>query len=96
MSHNDSEVSLVDQLLANPQANRELAVAEFTQTMESLLEQAFHSRPDITMADIAHELGVTESRVARIFEGEDILRFETFVRYLHVLGFRPSVTIEPV
>jgi hypothetical protein len=96
MNQEDTEISLLDQLLADPAASRELAVADFTITMEGLLYQAFEARPDVTVSDLARAVGVTESRVVRILEGDDVLRFETFVRYLHVLGFKPDLTMESI
>lgn len=94
MTEQPEEQTFVDQVEADPRGRAELAIAEAQLQLEALLDEAVRHAGHIDHAKIAASLGVTAERAQRILDGEDELRFESFVRYLSVLGRKARISLD--
>jgi transcriptional regulator with XRE-family HTH domain len=90
------ETSLYDEFLRNPREALELAAAEVTMKAQGLLEQATLQRPDITQADLAGRLGVTDGRVSQVVNGDGIKNLALLARYMRALGYEIEMFARPV
>lgn len=77
-----------------PESQQEMAAIELTFEVARLLGNAFSSRPDLTVEDIAAKIGVTPERVAEILSIGDGERSEgnmyviTLGRYMRAMGYK--------
>lgn len=77
-----------------PYEQQETAAIELTFEVARLLSNAFGSRPDLTVEDIAAKIGVTPERVAEILSFGDGERAEgnmyviTLGRYMRAMGYK--------
>lgn len=78
----------------SPESKQEMAAVELTFEVARLLGNAFESRPDLTIEDIAAKIGVTPDRVAEILSIGDGERAEgnmyviTLGRYMRAMGYK--------
>jgi len=94
MIEQHEEQTFVEQVEADPRGRAELAIAEAQLRIEELLQEAVRLAGPIDYAKVAASLGVPAERAQRILEGEDELRFESFVRYLSVLGRKAEISLD--
>lgn len=83
---------------------QELCAARLTSDVQVLLDKASRSRPDLTVADIAEQIGVTPQRVREVLSlsAKDNLEGNMYVatlaRYLRAFGYElklTAVAVEP-
>lgn len=90
--------SLFDIENETPHGKQESAAIFLTFEVARLLGNAFESRPDLTVEDIADRVGVTPARVAEILSIGDDERSEgnmyvvTLGRYLRAMGYTLKLT----
>lgn len=104
----DERKSLVDEAWEDPHHSVGMAAAELAMNVRSLLERAFDSRPDISQADIADRLRVSEERVKEILshhnsdlrEDDDErlnsdgnLMIASLARTLYALGYKLDIKV---
>lgn len=77
----------------DPVLARELSAAGLAMETLSMLHDAL-SESGMTQLGLAQALGVTESAVSQVFNGDGNLRIYTFARYLRALGFEATLELE--
>lgn len=87
--------SLYEELEAIPEEAAELAAARFSNRVLHILRQAFESSP-LSQRELAAVLGVGESRVSQVLNGDGNLRVTAVARYLRAMGYTPELTALPV
>jgi len=95
-SRTDQVGSLYDEMASDPKGARELAAAELTMDAQGLLERAFRSRKDVTQADLAEQLGVTEGRVSQVLNADSVTNLALLARYMHALGYELELNMRPI
>ncbi|NII42142.1 plasmid maintenance system antidote protein VapI [Curtobacterium flaccumfaciens] len=93
MTEQHDDLTFVEQIEADPRGRAELAVAEAQLRIEELLQEAVDGLDNINHSAVAEALGVPVDRVVRVLEGDDPLRFESFIRYLSVLGRSARISL---
>lgn len=93
MTEQHDSYDLEGEIASNPRLEAELAVAEMQLRMEQLLEQAVDAAASVDFERIAEVLEVSVDRVARVLDGIDAPRLESFVRYVTLLGFTPELRL---
>ena len=90
-----SALTLFDDLGASPLGARELAASQLTNDALVLLQTALAST-GVTQKQLAEILGIGESRVSQVVNGDGNLKLTTFARYMRALGYAVTVNITPV
>jgi predicted XRE-type DNA-binding protein len=90
-----SALTLFDDLGASPLGARELAASQLTNDALVLLQTALSST-GVTQKQLAEILGIGESRVSQVVNGEGNLKLATFARYMRALGYAVTVNVTPV
>lgn len=93
--HSKSALSLFDDLGASPLGARELAASQLTNDALVLLQTALTST-GVTQKQLAEKLGIGESRVSQVVNGDGNLKLSTFARYMRALGYAVTVNVTPV
>lgn len=81
-----------------PRDRQETAAVELTFEVARLLSNAFYSRPDLSIEDIAERIGVTPERVCEILSMGEGKRSEgnmyvvTLGRYMRAMGYKLQLT----
>lgn len=87
MTHHDPRPrSLYEQVAATPAGARELAAARGEIRVVQLLDLA-KEQSGYTNRQLAERLGVGESRVSQVLNGDGNLRVATVARFLHAMGY---------
>lgn len=83
-----------------PRDKQELYAAELTHQVQIILDKAFQSRPDLSVADIADKIGVTPERVREVLSISDKENLEgnmyvaTLARYLRAMGYELKLSVK--
>ncbi|MDB5336962.1 MAG: transcriptional regulator, Fis family [Planctomycetaceae bacterium] len=88
--------SEMDRLEADPKLSVELAAATLTARIDALVSAAVRARPDISRADLAARIGVSEGRVSQVLSGVESPKIVTLARYLRALGYELAISLIPV
>jgi predicted XRE-type DNA-binding protein len=88
-------LSLFDDLGASPQGARELAASQLTNDALVLLQTALSST-GVTQKQLAEKLGIGESRVSQVINGDGNIKLTTLARYMRALGYAVTVSVTPV
>lgn len=88
-------LSLIDELEQDPKSAGELAAAQISSRVHQILRMAFEAS-SLTQRDLAEILGVGESRVSQVLNGDGNVRVTALARYLRALGFVPEISAVPV
>lgn len=78
--------SLYGKVAASPTGARDLAAARGALRVAQLLQLA-KQRSGLTSRMLAERLGVGESRVSQVLNGDGNLHIATVVRFLHAMGY---------
>ena len=90
-----SALTLFDDLGASPLGARELAASQLTNDALVLLQTALSST-GVTQKQLAEKLGIGESRVSQVVNGDGNVKLTTFARYLRALGYSVTVEVQPI
>jgi predicted XRE-type DNA-binding protein len=90
-----ASLSLFDDLGASPLGARELAASQLTNDALVLLQTALSST-GITQKQLAEKLGIGESRVSQVVNGDGNVKLTTLARYMRALGYVVTVNVTPV
>ena len=90
-----SALTVFDDLGASPLGARELAASQLTNDALVLLQTALSST-GVTQKQLAEILGIGESRVSQVVNGDGNLKLTTFARYMRALGYAVTVNVTPV
>lgn len=88
-------LSLFDDLGASPLGARELAASQLTNDALVLLQTALSST-GVTQKQLADTLGIGESRVSQVINGDGNIKLTTLARYMRALGYAVTVSVTPV
>ena len=88
-------LTVFDDLGASPLGARELAASQLTNDALVLLQTALSST-GVTQKQLAEILGIGESRVSQVVNGDGNLKLTTFARYMRALGYAVTVNVTPV
>lgn len=91
----DPATTVVEQVERNPAAARELAAARLATGIVWALNEALRSR-SWQAKQLADALGVGESAVSQVLNGDGNVRVATIGRYGRALGYQPRLVLEPV
>ena len=87
--------SLLEQIESDPIEARELAAADLG--LRAILEvQKAMKESGMSQIDLATSLGISESAVSQVLNGDGNLRMHTFARYLRALGFEATLELQSV
>jgi transcriptional regulator with XRE-family HTH domain len=86
MTHDPGRPSLYDEASATPAGAREVAAARTALRVAQLLQLA-KERSGITSRALAERLGIGESRVSQVLNGDGNLHVATISRFLHAMGY---------
>lgn len=86
--------TLVQALDRDPESRLDLAAARLAIETVSLMNRAFRAS-GLTQKELAAALGVSESRVSQILNGDGNVRSATTARVLRAAGYRPRLDAEP-
>ncbi len=87
--------SLLEQIENDPIEARELAAADLGLKAILTLQQAM-KESGMSQIDLATSLGVSESAVSQVMNGDGNLRMHTFARYLRALEFEVNLELQSV
>ena len=88
-------LTVFDDLGTSPLGARELAASQLTNDALVLLQTALSST-GVTQKQLAEILGIGESRVSQVVNGDGNLKLTTFARYMRALGYAVTVNVTPV
>lgn len=91
----DRAPTVIEQAERHPAAARELAAARLAVNIGWALNAAVRAR-GWQAKRLAAELGVGESAVSQVLNGDGNLRVATIGRYARALGYQPKIFLEPV
>lgn len=86
--------SLVDKLESSPTGQLEMAAARAAVSAVFLMNRAAEAR-GITQRELAERVGVTESRVSQVLNGDGNVRLSTLAKFLRALGYRLRLSATP-
>lgn len=92
---NKSALTVFEHLGATPLGARELAASQLTNDALVLLQTALSST-GVTQKQLAEILGIGESRVSQVVNGDGNLKLTTFARYMRALGYAVTFNVTPV
>lgn len=87
--------SLVDLIENDPATASELAAARVTSRVQQVLRKAFEAS-SMSQRELAEILGVGESRVSQVLNGDGNIRITALARYLRAMGFMAEFTATPL
>lgn len=90
-----SESTLFEGYASTPEGARELAAVDLADQAATLIRQALEASP-IDQRTLASMLGVTESRVSQVVNGDGNLRVAAIAKYLRALGYVTRLLAEPI
>lgn len=93
--HDKSALSLFEDVGLSPHGSRELAASQLTNDALVSLQTALDVR-GITQKQLAEILGVGESRVSQVVNGDGNVKLTTFARYMRALGYSVTVDVKPI
>lgn len=86
--------SLLEEIEADPGASRELAAAGLARRVLEALNSALEES-ETAASTLASELGVSQSAVSQVLNGDGNLRIYTLARYLRALGLEATIELVP-
>ncbi len=86
--------SEIDRAQDSPAGAREMSAARLAVAASSALESALYSS-GMTQRELAEVLGVTESAVSQVLNGDGNLRLATLARYLRAMGCEAHIDLVP-
>lgn len=92
---NEVENVFLGDLELSPLGARELAASQLTNDALVLLQTALSST-GVTQKQLAEILGIGESRVSQVVNGDGNLKLTTFARYMRALGYSVNLEVHPV
>ena len=96
MTQNDQHrSSLYEEVAASPTGARDLAAARGALRVAQLLQVA-KQRSGLTSRALADRLGVGESRVSQVLNGDGNLHIATVARFLHAMGYELQLSATAV
>jgi DNA-binding phage protein len=96
MTQNDRHhSSLYEEVAAGPTGARDLAAARAALRAAQLLQLA-KQRSGLTSRMLADRLGVGESRVSQVLNGDGNLHIATVARFLHAMGYELELSATAV
>ena len=87
--------TVIEQAEQNPAAAREIAAARLAVNIVWALNEAVRER-GWRAKDVAATLGLGESAVSQVLNGDGNLRVATIGRYARSLGYQPRLVLDPV
>ena len=91
----DHAPTVIEQAELHPAAARELAAARLALNIGWALNAAVRAR-GWQAKRLAKELGIGDSAVSQVLNGDGNLRVATIGRYARALGYQPKIVLEPV
>lgn len=92
--HDQSALSLFEDVGLSPHGSRELAASQLTNDALVLLQEALSQR-GISQKQLAEILGIGESRVSQVVNGDGNVKLTTFARYMKALGYSVTIDVKP-
>jgi predicted XRE-type DNA-binding protein len=92
-SHDGS--SPFEDYAATDEGARELAAVDLASQAARLIRQAIHYSP-FDQRTLASTLGVTESRVSQVVNGDGNLRIAAIAKYMRALGYETQLLAHPL
>lgn len=92
---NGARDSFLRELELSQQGTRELAASQLTNDALVLLQTALSST-GVTQKQLAEKLGIGESRVSQVVNGDGNVKLTTFARYLRALGYSVTLEVQPI
>lgn len=89
------EMSIIEQYESTPVGAQGLAAAGSAAQVARLLEQALAASP-LDQRALSSELGVSESRVSQVMNGDGNLRIAAIGRYMRALGYKLELSAIPL
>lgn len=86
--------SFLEDLEHSPFGSRELAASQLTNDALVLLQTAL-TKTGTSQKQLAELLGIGESRVSQVINGDGNIKLTTFARYLRALGYSVSLEVHP-
>ena len=86
--------SFLQELELSQQGARELAASQLTNDALVLLQTAL-AQTGTSQKQLAELLGIGESRVSQVVNGDGNVKLTTFARYLRALGYSVTLDIHP-
>ncbi|HTW19593.1 MAG TPA: helix-turn-helix transcriptional regulator [Mycobacteriales bacterium] len=86
---------MFDEYASTPAGLQELAAAELAITVSGVLKKTF-AASGMTASAVADELGVSESAVSQVLNGDGNLRIATIGRYTRAMGYQSCLAVHPV
>lgn len=90
-----SALTHFDDLGASPLGARELAASQLTNDALVLLQTAL-STTGVSQKQLAEILGIGESRVSQVVNGDGNVKLTTFARYMRALGYSVTLDVMPI
>lgn len=94
-NQNNSGLPLFEEVGLSPKVSRELAASQLTNDALVLLQTALSST-GVTQKQLADKLGIGESRVSQVINGDGNIKLTTLARYMRALGYAVTVSVTPV
>ena len=92
---NEGGDSFLEDLEHSPFVARELAASQLTNDALVLLQTAL-TKTGTSQKELADLLGIGESRVSQVLNGDGNIKLTTLARYLKALGYTVSLEAHPV
>jgi transcriptional regulator with XRE-family HTH domain len=89
------EKSLIEEYEATDEGAQGLAAADLAAQVLNLLRKALDAS-GMDQKELASKVGVSEGRVSQVLNGDGNLRTAGFARYLRALGYKATISAEPV
>lgn len=89
-----SALTLFDDLGSSPRGARELAASQLTNDALVQLQTAL-TATGTSQKQLAEKLGIGESRVSQVVNGDGNVKLTTFARYMRALGYSVTFDVKP-
>jgi transcriptional regulator with XRE-family HTH domain len=63
---------------------------------QELLLQALAARPELSQAELAQHVGVTQGRISQVMHADSVTNIALLARYLGALGYRLEMRAQPI
>lgn len=90
-----SAITLLEDIGLSPLGARELAASQLTNDALLLLQNAL-ATTGISQKQLAEALGIGESRVSQVVNGDGNVKLTTFARYMRALGYSVTLDVKPI